>query len=86
MEKIFIGVRGVDEELFRRFRAWAIQRKLRLSEAFNESMKMTLSKEVEEEFDYGKLNKLMALKPIKVGNKKVRWSEEVDEIVYGTKK
>jgi hypothetical protein len=44
MEKINIGIRDVDEETFRKFRAMAIERKLRLGEAIDKAMKLMLIK------------------------------------------
>ena len=45
MKKIFMAVRDVDEEVFRKFRAYAIARKMKIGEAIRESMKETLKKE-----------------------------------------
>ena len=89
-QKIFVGIRNVDEELFRKFRAWAIQKRLNLNDALNNLIKESLKEDElklkKEKLKDDAFKRLLALKPIKIGNKKVRWSEEVDEIVYGIKK
>lgn len=84
MEKIFIGVRGVDAELFRKFRARAIEDRIKLSEALSKALANWLE-ENEEKKAKGETRNLLKMKPIKVG-RKVRWSEEIDEILYGFKK
>ena len=87
MDKITIGVRDVDEDTFRKFKAWAVNKKLNLGKALSEAIKNyienteNLNKKKEEDA----LKELKNLKPIKVGKKKVRWSEEIDEILYGGK-
>lgn len=49
MKKAFIGVRDVDAEVFRRFRARAIAQKLRLGDAITQAMKKSLeNKETEK--------------------------------------
>ena len=84
MEKTFIGVRGVDEEMFRKFRALAIQKRLKLGEALTEAMEKVIEEEKQENKPH--IKNFLEMKPIKVGSKKVRWSEEVDEFLYGLKK
>lgn len=42
MEKITIGVRDVDKEVFRKFRALAIERQLKLGEALTYAMKRSI--------------------------------------------
>jgi hypothetical protein len=84
MGKRFIGVREVDEETFRKFRALAIAKRVKVGEALTRAMREFLEEE--------KLNKnkpdpsaLLKIKPIKIG-KKVKWSEEIDEFLYGLEK
>jgi hypothetical protein len=80
MEKAFIGIRDVDAEAFRKFRALAIRKKLKISEAFKEAVESWTEKEAKEKVP--DIKNLGKMKPIKIG-KKVRWSEEIDEILYG---
>jgi len=81
----FIGVRDVDEETFKRFRARAIERRLKLGSALNLAMQKLLDVENRKNKKKDGLNiikNLLKIKPIRIGNKKVRWSEEVDQILY----
>ena len=39
MEKTFIGVRDVDEEIFRKFRALSVREKMKLGDALSLAMK-----------------------------------------------
>lgn len=81
MEKTFIGVRGIDKETFSKFRAMAVAKRMRLGDAFTKAMRTFMErKEKNNERDIGALLKM---KPINVG-KKVKWSEEIDEILYGS--
>lgn len=82
MEKTFIGVRDVDVEAFRKFRELAVQRKLKLGDAFKEAVTIW---EKEETKMRPNIRNLLKMKKIKVG-RKVRWSEEIDEILYTVKK
>jgi len=55
MEKTTIGVRNVNEEVFRKFRALAIARRKKLGEALTEAMKGAIK---ENEFKNGNIMKL----------------------------
>jgi hypothetical protein len=83
MEETFVGVRNVNEETFRKFRALAIEKRLKLGEALTKAMALMLEKKEKEQTNNAKL--LLKMKPIKIG-KKVRWSEEIDEVLYGFKR
>ncbi|MBU0760958.1 MAG: hypothetical protein KJ600_02210 [Nanoarchaeota archaeon] len=80
MVKTFIGVREVDGEVFRRFRARAVENKIRLGKALSLAMKEFLEERKQPKVDIRNLDKINGM--IKPG-KKVRWSEEIDEILYG---
>ncbi len=89
-QRIFVGIRNVDEELFRKFRAWAIQRKLNLGFALTEAIKIYLD---QMNMEIQKLNKekeafrkLAKLKPLDLGPGTERLSEEIDDILYGPKR
>ena len=82
--KTTIAVRDVDEETFRKFRALSIEERMKLGDAITIAMrKMIREKETKKKSDR---KNLLKIKPIKVGKKKVRWSEEIDEVLYGWKK
>jgi hypothetical protein len=86
MSETFIGVRGVDEETFRKFRARAVEEKTKLGRALTKAMKADLKeKRMRNKKKVNMAKELLKVKPFKVG-KKVRWSEEVDEFLYGLKK
>ena len=57
MEKTFIGVRDVDEEIFRKFRALSVREKMKLGDALSLAMKKTLE-EKENRFDSKNLLKI----------------------------
>ena len=83
MAKTFIGVREVDEEIFRKFRAIAVEDKIRLGEALTKVMERRIADvKMREREKTNMAKELLKVKPLRVG-KKVRWSEEVDEFLYG---
>ena len=83
MEKTFIGVRDVDEATFRKFRALAVQERMKLGEALSLAMRKLLEEGEQEHEDKVDTKNLLKIKPVKIGKKKVKWSEEIDEILYG---
>ena len=76
-----VAIRDLDEETFRKFRAVAIEERMKVGDAMTIAMK----KWIEEEKMKNKPNikNLLKIKPIRMGKKKVRWSEEIDEFLYG---
>ena len=83
MAKTFIGDREVDEEIFRKFRAIAVEDKIRLGEALTKVMERRIADvKMREREKTNMAKELLKVKPLRVG-KKVRWSEEVDEFLYG---
>ena len=81
MTKTLVAVRNVDEETFRKFRAVSVEERKKLGDALTAAMQEW----VEKEKTRGKKNVLI-MKPVRIGNKTVRWSEEIDEILYGESK
>jgi len=82
MGKTFIGVRGVDEETFRKFRAKAIEEKMRLGLALTLAMKNLLEeKKKSKQIQFNPKN-LMKITGLIKTKEKVKWSEEIDEILY----
>ena len=84
MEKAFIGVRDVDEATFRKFKTLAVKRKLKLNEAFREAVNQWAEKNAEAKtID---VRNIFKIKGIIKTKDKVKWSEEIDDILYGLKK
>lgn len=79
MEKTFLGVREIDLETFRRFKALAAERKLKLGDALTEAMNTLLLQKKEEKRN---LKKVFKIKPFDFGKGSERLSEEIDSIVY----
>ena len=82
MGKTFLGVRDVDEEELRRFKAFAVEEKVRLGEAITRAMKIYRS-EVKIRKKKNDPRNLLKLTGIITTKEKVRWSEEIDDILYG---
>ncbi|MFA4820007.1 MAG: hypothetical protein WC613_03570 [Candidatus Aenigmatarchaeota archaeon] len=75
------AIRDLDEETFRKLRAVAVEENMKVGDVMNNAMKKWLAeKEKRKEHDSRFLIEICGI--IKPG-KKVRWSEEVDEILYG---
>ena len=85
MAKTFIGVREVDEETFREFRAKAIQEKMKLGIALTKAMQKYIEENKQTNRKTG-VDALMKVKPFDFGPGTENLSNEIDEIVYGTKK
>lgn len=84
MTKI-VAVRDLDEETFRKFRAIAIEEKMKTGEALTMAMKRWI-REKEAEKPKPDARNLLKISGIIKTKKKVRWSEEVDEFLYGLEK
>lgn len=84
MEKTFIGVRDVDAEVFRKFRAIAVRNKIKLGLALTKAMKNTLEKEKKEGNSKG-IQTFIRFKPISFGKENKDLSKEIDKILYGKK-
>ncbi|MHB8396425.1 MAG: hypothetical protein ACYDAZ_04735 [Thermoplasmataceae archaeon] len=73
-------VRKTNKEIYKRFRQKALEENMNVGEALNQAMVYWLAKEDHKKPDVKKLLKLNGL--IKT-DKTVKWSEEIDEILYG---
>ncbi|NOZ58517.1 MAG: hypothetical protein GXO66_02920 [Euryarchaeota archaeon] len=71
--------RGIDEEVFRKFKAEAVRQGVSLGRALTGAMKLWLDKQKKP----GKRGSLLQLKPVDWGKGTERASVEVDEILYG---
>ena len=83
-KKTFVGVRDVDEKALQGFKVAALREKMKLGVALSIAMNDFAERKLRK--PKPNLKKLLDIKPIRVGSKKVKWSEEVDEILYGLKK
>ncbi len=73
--------RNVDKKVYKEFRESALKKGINTGSAITEAMALWIeSLQKKKTMDIGNLRKLEGF--IKTG-KKVRWSEEIDEIVYG---
>lgn len=82
MVETFIGVRKVDEETFRKFKAAMLRKKIHLGDALTKAMESYM--ELDEKQKKPLVKNLLGIRPIKLG-KKVNWSEEIDQTLYGEK-
>ena len=85
MRKEILTVRDVDEQEWRRFRAKTAEEGLKTGDALTQAMKLWV-KERESQGMKPDPKLLLKVKPITIGRKKVRWSEEIDETLYGSSK
>lgn len=82
MTETFIGVRDVDEETFRKFKVAMLEQKMKLGNALTKAMEIYMKQHKTENKPLAK--NLLNMKPIKLG-RKVNWSKEIDETLYGGK-
>ena len=80
MGKTFIGVRDVDIEVFKKFRAMNIEERAKVGEALTKLMKKAL---MEREKRKDSKIRLPRLKPFNWGPGTEKTSSEIDEILYG---
>ncbi|MFI5450494.1 MAG: hypothetical protein ACHQ03_12100, partial [Candidatus Bathyarchaeia archaeon] len=73
------------EEAWRKFRAKTMEHGLKTGDALTQAMKMWI-RQTESEAAKPNPKRLLKTKPISVGKKQVRWSEEIDETLYGSRK
>lgn len=81
MKKIFIGVRDVDEATFRKR---ALARKIKLGNMLTAAIeKYVKDEKLKEKETKRDPRNLLKIKGIITTKEKVRWSGEIDEILYG---
>ena len=81
MKKTLVAVRDVDEETFRKFRSMTVEERMKMGEALTLAMKkMMREREKKTKPDPRNLLKISGIIKTK---KRVKWSEEIDEILYG---
>ena len=86
MTKTLVAVRDVDEETFRKFRALSIEERMKLGDALTGAMSEWIKEKKAAAKTKPDPKNLMKLSGIIKTDKPVRWSEEVDEFLYGLKK
>jgi hypothetical protein len=84
MRKDLRAIRGIEEETYLKFREKALAERMKVGEALTLAMREWLKKERGRKTKPNPKN-LLKLAGIIKTRKKVRWSEEIDEILYGGK-
>lgn len=82
MAKEVLTVRDVDEVVWRRFRAKIEEEGLRTGQALNEALNIWINKKERKRKRPDPRNFLKVEGIIRPG-KPVRWSEEIDKVLYG---
>lgn len=86
MKKDIIAIRGVDEDILRKFRARTIEERMKMGEALTLAMKRWIEEEKKEQRTKPNPRNLLKISGIIKTKKKVRWSEKIDEFLYGLEK
>ncbi|MBI1971931.1 MAG: hypothetical protein HYS53_01380 [Candidatus Aenigmarchaeota archaeon] len=87
MTKKMIAIRDVDEEVFRRFRAKAVEDKINLGGAVTVAMRQWVEDNRPKKPVQRGVHKIKGrAKPFNWGKGTENTSEEIDEILYGGKK
>ncbi len=84
MKRELRAVRGIDEEVYRKFREKTLEERMKVGEALTEAMEKWLKEKRRTKKGPDPKN-LLKLEGIIKTKKKVRWSEEIDKILYGGK-
>lgn len=82
MSETFIGVRNVDEDIFRKFKVAMLAQKMKLGTALTKAMSNYMQQH--ETQNKPRTVNLINMKLIRL-DRKVRWSKEIDETLYGEK-
>lgn len=80
-----VAIRDLDEETFRKFRAIAIEERMKTGEALSIAMKKWIKEKEAGKIKTNPENLLKISGIIKTKNK-VKWSEEIDKFLYGLEK
>lgn len=78
MTNSFIAVRDVNAEIFRKFKARAIENRIKVGEALSKAMRESLNEKTTKK----SAKILLEIKPFDFGKGTERTSEEIDEILY----
>lgn len=83
----FIAVRDVDEETFRKLRALALAKRIKLGKILTRAIEKYVEEEkLKEKTRAPDPKNLLKISGIIKTKEKVKWSEEIDEFLYGLKK
>jgi len=85
MGKTIIAIRDVDEGVYRKFRAKSLQERIKLGNAITLAMTEWLT-EQNAKVKKKDIHNLLKLKPFDFEHGNERLSEEIDEVLYGSKK
>ena len=85
MKKTIVAIRDVDEETFRKFRAMTVEERMKMGEGLSWAMKKMMKERRERKTKPDPTN-LLKISGIIKTKKPVRWSEEIDEFLYGLEK
>ncbi|MEM5802849.1 MAG: hypothetical protein QW818_03045 [Candidatus Aenigmatarchaeota archaeon] len=83
MKKELHAIRGIDEDIYRKFREKAIEERLKVGKALTLAMKEWIKKRKKETINH---RNLLKIKPFDWGKGTEKTSKEIDEILYGSKK
>lgn len=82
MAKEILTVRDVDEEIWRKFRAKTEEEGIKTGQALNEALAVWI-KEKERKKKHPDPRNFLEVEGIIRAGRRVRWSEEVDKVLYG---
>ena len=85
MKKELHAIRGIDEEVYRRFREKTLQERMRVGQALTLAMREWIKKEKRIKKTTNPRN-LFRIKPFDWGKGTEKTSKEIDEILYGSKR
>ena len=84
MKKQILTIRDVDEVAWRQFRAKSAEKGLKTGDALTQAIRIWIEEKQESQKSPNP-RLLLKVRPVKLGkNKKVRWSEEIDAVLYGS--
>jgi hypothetical protein len=83
MKKAITAIRGLDEEVLRRFKARAVEERLKMGEALTLATKKWMREKGGEKTDP---KYLLKIKPFDWGKGTEKTSKEIDKILYGGKR
>lgn len=84
MKKELRAIRGIEEEIYMKFREKALQEKMKIGEALTLAMKEWLKKEKIRKKSNPK--NLLKIKPFDWGRGTERTSKDIDGILYGSRR
>jgi hypothetical protein len=82
MAKEVLTVRDVDERVWRRFRAKTVEEGLKTGQALNEALGIWIEQR-ERRAGFPDARRFLKMEGIIRSRKRVNWSEEIDETLYG---